>query len=95
MEASEPHGAVQLARTYFLSNGGAATRARTFDWDGQEEEVCGTMTMCTAQHPHLTPPLRPLILHFCVQNIYSEKYPVRACAFTCTQLNIHIGVCQL
>eukprot|EP00282_Hemiselmis_andersenii_P034422 CAMPEP_0169451462 /NCGR_PEP_ID=MMETSP1042-20121227/13711_1 /TAXON_ID=464988 /ORGANISM="Hemiselmis andersenii, Strain CCMP1180" /LENGTH=612 /DNA_ID=CAMNT_0009563377 /DNA_START=86 /DNA_END=1920 /DNA_ORIENTATION=- len=36
MEAAEPNGPIQLARTLFLSSGGAAARARTFDWDGNE-----------------------------------------------------------
>eukprot|EP00283_Hemiselmis_rufescens_P005843 CAMPEP_0173423594 /NCGR_PEP_ID=MMETSP1357-20121228/3843_1 /TAXON_ID=77926 /ORGANISM="Hemiselmis rufescens, Strain PCC563" /LENGTH=370 /DNA_ID=CAMNT_0014386735 /DNA_START=84 /DNA_END=1192 /DNA_ORIENTATION=+ len=36
MEAAEPNGPVQLARTLFLSSGGAAQRARTFDWDANE-----------------------------------------------------------
>ncbi len=48
MEAAEPHGAVRLARTYFVSNGGAATRMRTFDWDGQEEEVTRALLSSSA-----------------------------------------------
>lgn len=39
LEAAEPNGPVQLARTYFFSSGGAATRVRAYDWDGNEEEV--------------------------------------------------------
>ena len=38
LEAAEPNGPLQLARTLFLSSGGAATRLRCFDWDGNETQ---------------------------------------------------------
>ena len=38
VEAAEPNGPIRVARTYFLSNGGAGARPLTFDYDGLETQ---------------------------------------------------------